>query len=111
MNIIMEKIRREPAVLVGLVSAVIALALAFGFTLTDEQVGAIMAVVVAVLSIVTRQAVTPNVSVAARKDPKVPEDAYVLRLSERGAVEAGWLLSLACVIVILCGLVWLIRAL
>ena len=110
MNIIMEKIRREPAVLVGLVSAVIALLLSFGFSLTDEQVGAIMAVVVAVLSLVTRQAVTPNVSVAVRKD-ELTEGADVAYLAERGAFDTSVLLALACIVVILVGVVWLAQAL
>jgi uncharacterized membrane protein len=63
---ILERIKREPALIVGLVGALIALSLAFGLDLSVEQQGGIMAVVVAVLAIVTRQQVTPNVSVVAR---------------------------------------------
>jgi len=51
--------KTEPAVILGLVGAVIALAVSFGLRLSSEQVGAIMAVVVSLLSIVTRQLVTP----------------------------------------------------
>lgn len=58
---------REPALVLGLVGAVIALALAFGVDLSDEQVGAIMAAVVAVISIITRIQVTPIV------DPRLPK--------------------------------------
>jgi hypothetical protein len=49
----------EPAVIVSLVSAVIALAVTFGLDLTGDQVGAIMAVVVIVAGIVTRSQVSP----------------------------------------------------
>lgn len=61
----MNILKREPALISGVVAAVIALAVAFGFDLSGEKIGAIMAVVAAVLAIVTRASVTPNVSVAA----------------------------------------------
>lgn len=69
---IWERIKAEPALVTGIVSAAIALAISFGFGLSEQQVGAIMALVVAILSIVTRQAVTPNVNVlqAKRKSNK-----------------------------------------
>ena len=138
MKNILERIRREPALVIGLVSAVIALLLAFGFSLTDEQVGAIMSVVVAVLAVVTRQAVTPNISVAAKEAAarasalvagpaaRVPdgEPVEVVRAApdgalsfvagrhrERGAFDTGILLALACIVVILVGVVWLAQAL
>lgn len=57
--------RREPAVLLSLVSAVIALAAGFGLDVTEEQVGLIMAAVVAVIGFVTRSQVTPTASVEA----------------------------------------------
>lgn len=110
MKNIFVRIRREPALALGLVSATIALLLSFGLHLTDEQVGAIMAVVVAVLSVVTRQAVTPNVSVAVRKD-ELTEGADVAYLGERGAFDASILVTLACIVVILVGVVWLAQAL
>jgi predicted cation transporter len=65
---ILDRMQREPALVVGLVGAVIALLLAFGLDLSVDQQGAIMAAVVAVLAVVTRQSVTPNVSVAAKVD-------------------------------------------
>ena len=66
MKAILERIQREPALVVGLVGAVIALALAFGLDLSVQQQGAIMAVVVAVLAVITRQSVTPNATVAEK---------------------------------------------
>ena len=53
-------LQREPALISGLVAAVIALVTAFGFEMTGEQVGAIMAVTYAVLSVIVRQNVTPT---------------------------------------------------
>lgn len=56
-------IRREPARIMGLVLAVLALAAAFGLALTEEQTAAVVAVVGAVLAVVgsetTRSQVTP----------------------------------------------------
>lgn len=67
MHAIWEKIKREPALLLGLLGASITLATAFGLELTNEQTGGITAVVVAILAIITRANVTPNVSVAAKE--------------------------------------------
>jgi hypothetical protein len=47
--------RREPALIIGAVQSVIALAVAFGFELSNEQTGALLAVTAAVLAVVTRQ--------------------------------------------------------
>lgn len=55
----MSKFKLEPAVIVSLVSAIIALVVAFGVTLTQEQVGAILAVVSIVAGLVIRSQVTP----------------------------------------------------
>lgn len=52
-------LKREPALFSGLVAATIALVTAFGLELTAEQVGAIMALTTAVLSVIVRQNVTP----------------------------------------------------
>ena len=65
---ILDYIKREPAVLLSLLGAAFAMFAAFGLSLTTEQTAAITAVVVVVLGIVTRQTVTPNVSVAAKVD-------------------------------------------
>lgn len=66
MNGIWKRIKQEPALVTGVVSAAIALAISFGIGLSEQQVGAIMAFVVAILAIVTRQAVTPNPTVDKR---------------------------------------------
>jgi hypothetical protein len=57
---VLEKIRREPALVAGLVQAVLALLVAFGVPLSDVQVGAILAVSAAVLAFVVRSKVTPT---------------------------------------------------
>lgn len=51
---------REPALILGLVQSVLALVLAFGVELSEEQVGAILAVTAALLAVVTRSRVTPT---------------------------------------------------
>jgi hypothetical protein len=127
MKAILERIKNEPALVVGLVSAIIALLLAFGLSLTDEQVGGIMAVVVAILAVVTRSQVTPTRVVAAEVKqgevvtgpaaPPAGEPAAVVTsddgtgLNEQGAFDTGILLAAACVVVIVVGLVWLFQAL
>jgi hypothetical protein len=50
----------EPALVLGAVQSVLALLLAFGVDLTTEQVGAILAVSAAVLSLLVRRKVTPE---------------------------------------------------
>ena len=52
-----ERIKNEPAIVAALVQAVLGLAVAFGLELTDEQMGAIMAVSAAVLGLFVRQSV------------------------------------------------------
>ena len=61
-----DRIRREPALVTGLVAATIALGISFGLELSKEQVGAIMAFVAAILAFVVRQQVTPYVDVVER---------------------------------------------
>ena len=68
MNTILDRIRREPALVTGLVGAVIALGVSFGLELSGEQTGAIMALVSAILAVVTRQQVTPYTNVVERLD-------------------------------------------
>lgn len=65
MSAIVDRLKREPALILGLIGALFALGAAFGFDLSTEQTGAITALVVAVLAIVTRQSVTPNATVEA----------------------------------------------
>lgn len=57
---------REPAMVLAFVQAVVALAVAFGLDLTDEQLAGILAVVALGLGLATRQTVTPNINVRSR---------------------------------------------
>jgi hypothetical protein len=54
---------REPALWIGVISALIALGVGFGLKVTTEQVGLIMAAVTVVLAFVTRSQVTPTSSI------------------------------------------------
>lgn len=63
---------REPALIIGAVQAVLALAVGFGLPVTTEQTALILAASAAVLAAITRQQVTPNASVAARIDDDPP---------------------------------------
>ena len=54
-----ERVQQEPALTLGLVQALIALAVGFGLDITGEQVALIVAFTAAVLSWVTRSNVTP----------------------------------------------------
>ncbi len=51
---------REPAALLGLIQAGLALAIGFGLALTGEQVALTMAFSAAAVAVITRQAVTPT---------------------------------------------------
>ena len=50
---------REPAMVLALVQAVIALVVAFGLQLAPDQIGAILAVTAVVLGLITRSQVSP----------------------------------------------------
>lgn len=52
-------LNREPALIVGAVNALIALAVGFGLDIESEQIGLINAAVAAVLSFVVRRQVSP----------------------------------------------------
>jgi hypothetical protein len=52
-------IRREPALIVGLIEALLVLAVAFGLDLTAEQMAAIVAVATVLGGLVVRSQVTP----------------------------------------------------
>jgi hypothetical protein len=56
----MDRIKAEPALVAGLVQAVLTLVVAFGLDLSTEQVAAILTVTAAVLAIVVRSQVTPT---------------------------------------------------
>jgi hypothetical protein len=68
------KVNNEPAVIVGLIQAGLALAVSFGLSLTVEQLGAIVAVVAAVSAVFLRQRVSPvnTGSVLATPSPMGP---------------------------------------
>jgi hypothetical protein len=51
---------REPAMVLALVQAVIALVVAFGLQLAPDQIGAILAVTAVVLGLITRSQVSPT---------------------------------------------------
>jgi hypothetical protein len=56
----MERIKNNPAVGAGIVSAVIAVAVSFGAHLNADQVGTIMGLVCIVLGVGVRAQVTPT---------------------------------------------------
>jgi hypothetical protein len=56
----LERIKSEPALVMGLIQSAVVVAVSFGAKLTAEQSAAIFALVAVLLSIVTRQMVTPN---------------------------------------------------
>lgn len=49
--------KREPALVLGAVQAILALALSFGLNLSTDQMGAILAATAAILALVTRRQV------------------------------------------------------
>ena len=55
---------REPALVMGALNAIIALAVGFGLDLSPDQIGAIMAAVAAVIAVIVRSRVTPVEQVA-----------------------------------------------
>lgn len=60
MTKVLEYIKAEPALVAGVLQALLALLLAFGVPLSSEQVGAIVALSAAILAVVVRQRVTPT---------------------------------------------------
>ena len=53
---------REPAMVLALVQAVLALVVAFGLNLAPDQIGAILAVTAVILGLITRSRVSPSTS-------------------------------------------------
>jgi hypothetical protein len=60
---------REPALILGAVQTLLALAVAFGLHLTPEQVGAVMAAAAAVVALITRRTVTSPATAADLEGP------------------------------------------
>jgi hypothetical protein len=50
---------REPAMVLALVQAVIALVVTFGLSLAPDQIGALLAVTAVILGLITRSRVSP----------------------------------------------------
>lgn len=61
----MKIFSKEPALIIGVVQAVIVLGVSFGLHLSTEQTGAILTATTAVLAIVTRQSVVAPANVVA----------------------------------------------
>ena len=55
-----QRIQNEPALVSGVISALLALLVSFGLGLSGEQIGGIMAVTSAVLAILVRSQVAPT---------------------------------------------------
>ena len=64
MTKIISYLRAEPVALLYVVQSGLLLSLAFGLELTEEQLAAVLTFSGAVLSLIARQAVTPNQRVA-----------------------------------------------
>lgn len=62
--------KREPALFYGVANAAIALAVSFGLDLKPDQIGAILAVTSALLALVTRTQMTPNVKLNHEPAPE-----------------------------------------
>ncbi|XVU22542.1 hypothetical protein ACQPZJ_35475 [Actinoplanes sp. CA-054009] len=69
MNAILERVKRNPVLVLDVVKAVLALLIVFGVPLPPGLDVALAGVVIAGLSLLTRSAVTPNATV----DEKVEE--------------------------------------
>jgi ABC-type xylose transport system permease subunit len=67
----MEVLRNEPALIGGLVTAILGLLLAFGVDLSNEQVGSIMAVTGVIIAILVRLFVTPTNKLPEVEPPPV----------------------------------------
>jgi hypothetical protein len=62
---------REPAVWIGAINAILALAVGFGLPLTSTKVGLINATVAALLGLYTRSQVSPTAAQPARQPEHV----------------------------------------
>ncbi len=67
-NVILERVKRNPVVVLDVVKALVVLATLFGLPLPPGVDVAVAGLAVAVLSLVTRQAVTPNATVEQAVD-------------------------------------------
>jgi hypothetical protein len=67
--------KSEPAAILGAVQAIVALVVAFGLSLSPEQIGSIMAAVAAVVAVVVRSQVSPAASVLVDPTPTASQPA------------------------------------
>jgi hypothetical protein len=62
-------LKNEPVLITGFIQAVLGLLLAFGISVSDEQVGAIMAATAILLALLARAFVTPTNKVPPVVEP------------------------------------------
>jgi hypothetical protein len=62
-------LKNEPVMIQSLVQAILGLFLAFGVSLSNEQVGSIMAVTAVILALLARMFVTPTSKTDAPAEP------------------------------------------
>ena len=81
----------EPVMIATAIRMTLFAVMAFGFKMTIEQLGAVMAAVEAILALVNRALVTPNqlaeARVAAGGSPTVPRDGERAELRAAAAAE------------------------
>ena len=124
MSGIVYRIRRQPALLVGLVQAVLLVLVEFNVEVTEGQQAAIMSLIIAIGAVIIWNSVTPNVSVGAKQDDLEPGmvagDASpllndtpvdVTAKDEYGHGTGNTLITVAAVLVIIVCLVWLLSRL
>ena len=83
---------REPAMVLALVQAVIALVVAFGLSLAPDQIGAILAVTAVILGLITR---SPRICVAQAAHASPLYQAYRRGFADFTAVPARTTLASA----------------
>lgn len=71
--------RREPALIMGVVQAAIALAMGFGFDISLEQMGLILTFTAALLALITRQQVTPFVNAGTTPNVNTKQNTPLIR--------------------------------
>jgi hypothetical protein len=66
-------IKHEPALMVGLLQALLAVSVTFGLSLEPEQVGAIVALATAASAVFLRRQVTPVTTSGETAEPQLAE--------------------------------------
>jgi len=83
----MNNLQREPAVVVAVLQAALAVAVSFGLDLSAEQVSALLAFAAAIGALVVRQRVTPIPMPALAPTPTPAPTAATTATLEEPAVE------------------------